>query len=147
MTLIHGTCVHLETAAVLLRGPPGAGKSDLALRLIDAGGKLVADDQVAVERDGKTLVARPPAAIAGLLEVRGLGPVKLAHRAEATVGLVVDLVETAAVARLPVPEACEIEGVQVPLLRFNAFECSTAAKIALALGPQVLRGLTADEDA
>ncbi len=147
MVLIHATCVNLTTAAVLLRGGPGAGKSDLALRLIEAGGELVADDQVAVEADAGTLVARPPPALAGLLEVRGLGPVKLPHRAAAIVALVVDLVDADRVERLPVPAACEIEGVPLPLLRLNGFECSTAAKIKLALRPPVMRELTAGEDA
>ena len=62
---------------MLLRGPSGAGKSDLALRLIEAGARLIADDQTELAREGKTVIARAPARIAGLIEARGLGIVKL----------------------------------------------------------------------
>src|SRR5690349_5084103 len=75
----YGTCVAKDGAGVLLIGPPGSGKSDLALRLLYQGFQLIADDQVAIE-DG---IAKPPAALAGLLEVRGLGIVRFAHMAEA----------------------------------------------------------------
>ncbi|HAQ33260.1 MAG TPA: serine/threonine protein kinase, partial [Rhodospirillaceae bacterium] len=73
MTLIHGTCVALNGVTVLLRGPSGSGKSDLALRLIDGGGRLVADDQTLVEIQGERLVATAPETIAGKMEVRGVG--------------------------------------------------------------------------
>ena len=65
---IHGSCAARDGAAVLLLGPSGSGKSDLALRLLDRGFLLVADDQVLIE-DG---VARAPPPLAGLLELRGL---------------------------------------------------------------------------
>ena len=71
--LVHGTVVAIEGEAMLLRGPPGAGKSDLALRLIDGGARLVADDQALLRRADNQVLARAPAAIAGLIEVRGVG--------------------------------------------------------------------------
>ncbi|MHA1114324.1 MAG: HPr kinase/phosphorylase, partial [Alphaproteobacteria bacterium] len=87
MTLVHATCVSLWGAGILLRGPSGSGKSDLALRLIDGGAVLVADDQVSLElRDGG-LFASPPAATAGKLEVRGVGIVTVPFDEEAPMRL------------------------------------------------------------
>ena len=91
---------------MLLRGPSGAGKSDLALRLIDAGARLVADDQTALVRKGGILIATPPARIAGLIEARGVGIVRLARGqllARAPVALLVDLVPPERIERLPEP--------------------------------------------
>src|SRR5438105_12471801 len=104
--LVHATAVAIATAsgprAVLLRGASGSGKSDLALRLIDAGARLVADDQSELSRRGDTLVVRAPATITGLLEVRGIGIVRLDALAEAPVVLLVDLVPAETLERLPV---------------------------------------------
>ena len=75
--LLHATAVAIDGRAVLLRGPSGSGKSDLALRLIDAGARLVADDQSELSRRGDVLMVRAPATIAGLIEVRGLGILRL----------------------------------------------------------------------
>src|SRR3546814_8060220 len=90
--LFHATAVMLPDAqlgdwAVLLRGPSGVGKSDLALRLIDRGAVLVSDDQTLLSVAGGRLVAAPPAAIAGRLEARGLGIVDLPHRVGVPVAL------------------------------------------------------------
>src|SRR5690606_32729552 len=74
MATIHATCVALGDTGILLRGRSGSGKSDLALRLIDGGALLVADDRVALSLEGGRVIARPPAALAGYLEVRGVGP-------------------------------------------------------------------------
>lgn len=137
---IHATCVALRAGkgwrAVLLRGPSGAGKSDLALRLIEAGGRLVADDQTHVARIGRALVATPPPALAGLIEVRGVGIHRLARRqllARATVALLVDLVAPDKVERLPEPAHEVLEEVELPRLDLAAFEASTVAKLRVAL--------------
>ncbi|MGE3652127.1 MAG: HPr kinase/phosphorylase, partial [Reyranellaceae bacterium] len=74
---IHATCVALPEGGVLLRGDSGAGKSDLALRLIDGGARLVADDRTDLMREGDLLIARAPTSIAGLIEARGLGILRL----------------------------------------------------------------------
>jgi serine kinase of HPr protein (carbohydrate metabolism regulator) len=67
---LHASTVALDGRAVLVTGPSGSGKSDLALRLLDRGFKLVSDDQTMIRLDGERLLASPPANIAGKLEVR-----------------------------------------------------------------------------
>ena len=137
MILVHGTSVELGGMAVLLRGPSGSGKSDLALRLIDAGARLVADDLVALAAEGGRLVAAlpetAPANLVGCLEVRGLGILKVASVAAAPLALVVDLVVSDAVARLPEPERVELGGILLPCLKLAPFEAAAAAKVRLAL--------------
>ena len=130
---VHGTCVAIDGAGVLLRGPSGCGKSDLALRLIDGGAVLVADDRVSLEARAGDLVASAPDALAGLLEVRGVGIERLEAAARATVRLVVDLVARETVERLPEPAAAELCGVALPLIRLDPFEASAPAKLRLAV--------------
>ncbi|MBL6613280.1 MAG: HPr kinase/phosphatase C-terminal domain-containing protein [Reyranella sp.] len=140
MTLVHATCVALRHGrtwrAALLRGPSGAGKSDLALRVIEAGGRLVADDQIELRREGKKLLASAPPKIAGLIEARGLGIVKLGRdqlvrRAE--VVLLVDLAHPERIERLPEPASEAILGIDLPLMALAPFEASSVAKLRLAL--------------
>ena len=133
MPLVHATAVQVEGTGVLLRGPSGSGKSDLALRLIDAGAILVADDQCALERAPAGIEVRAPAPLAGKLEVRGLGIITLPAATSAILGLVVDLVAPPAVSRLPDPQTAEILGVSLPCVRLAAFEASAAAKLRLAV--------------
>lgn len=131
--LIHATCVAMKGRGILLRGPSGAGKSDLALRLIDAGARLVADDQVSlVERKGRVL-ASAPAALAGRLEVRGIGIVTLDAAAEAPVALLADLVTPDRIERLPEPATEVFLDVPVPRISLAPFEASAIAKLHLAL--------------
>jgi HPr kinase/phosphorylase len=111
--------------AVLLTGPPGAGKSDLLLRLIERDFQLVADDQVIVEDQQ----ARAPAALAGLLEVRGLGIFRLPFLAAATPRLVVRL--GVSTARLPRPEQDPALGL--PQITIDPLHPSAPARVALAL--------------
>lgn len=122
---IHGSCASRAGAGVLLVGPPGSGKSDLVLRLRTLGFDLVADDRVEIENG----LARPPPALAGLLEVRGLGIFRLPHVGETRLVLVVDLAPLAP--RLPVPERHATLGL--PLVRIDAATASAAERIALAL--------------
>jgi serine kinase of HPr protein (carbohydrate metabolism regulator) len=134
--MVHATCVACDGVAVLLCGPPGSGKSDLALRLIDGGARLVADDQVALCAEGGRIVASAPETIAGRLEVRGIGIVSVPHVAAAPVALVVDLVSPGAVERLPDAARRSYLGIALPLLALAPFEASAAAKIRLALAGQ-----------
>lgn len=130
---IHATCVDVDGYGVLLLGPPGAGKSDLALRLIaDERNRLVADDRVDLSVRGQMLRAAPPASLAGKLEVRGIGIVDSEYLPGTSIRLAVELVAAGAVERLPDPAETEWLGINVPLIRLNAFESSTAAKVRLA---------------
>jgi len=142
--LLHATCVAFAPPegradagreaflGVLLRGPSGAGKSDLALRLIDRGWRLVADDQTELQRVGDVLYGTAPATIQGRLEVRGLGIVEMPNAARAELCLVADLVDAAAVERLPEPAFCELLGVRLPCLALDPFAVSAVAKLRLA---------------
>ena len=131
--LVHGTAVAIDGRAVLLRGPSGSGKSDLALRLIDAGAQLVADDQTELVRVGDRIVARPPATIVGLIEVRGIGILRLDPLMEAPLALLADLVQPETVERLPMPRLELVLGLDLPLIALMPFEASAAAKLRLAL--------------
>lgn len=130
--LLHATCVALGEAGVLLRGPSGAGKSDLALRLIDGGARLVSDDQTELRAEGGRLMARAPEALAGKLEVRGLGILDLDHREQVPVCLLVDLTPGGEPERLPEPEREEILGVSLPVMALDPREASAPAKLRLA---------------
>ena len=141
--LLHATCVSIAGRGALLMGPSGAGKSDLALRLIHTAvptegqalpAVLVADDQVLIElRDGR-LVARAPANLAGLIEVRGLGILQVPTVAETGLVLAVELAPSQLIERLPDPmPSLEILGEQLPLIRLAAFEASAPLKVVLAL--------------
>src|SRR5262245_40783589 len=99
--LVHATAIAMGGDAVLLRGPPGAGKSDLALRLIEGGACLLADDQALLQRVDNRIIVRAPAAIAGLIEVRGIGILQVDSLEEAPLALIVDLVPSAQVERIP----------------------------------------------
>jgi serine kinase of HPr protein (carbohydrate metabolism regulator) len=131
--LVHATAVAVAGQAVLLCGPSGSGKSDLALRLVDEGARLVADDQTRLVRRDDGLWASAPEAIRDLLEVRGLGLVRLPALERARVALMVDLVPGAAVERLPEPEQAALLGLAVPRLRLDGASPSAPAKIRMAL--------------
>jgi HPr kinase/phosphorylase len=123
---MHGSCVSSRDGdAILLVGPSGSGKSDLALRLLSLGFELVADDQVMVT--GRIVSA--PSALAGLLEVRGLGIVRLPHRSTARLVLVIDL--EGRPDRMPMP--AHHPELDVPLVRVDAKAASATDRIILAL--------------
>jgi HPr kinase/phosphorylase len=122
---VHGSCAAHDGAGVLLLGPSGAGKSDLVLRLLERGFMLVADDRVDIDAG----FASPPAALAGLLEVRGLGILRLPHAARVPLRLAATLGPPSA--RLPTPEWHTPTGL--PLIRIDPSAASAAARVVLAL--------------
>lgn len=132
---LHASCAALEGDGVLILGPPGAGKSDLVLRLIGRGWVLVADDQVEVEATGDGLLATPPEPLRGMLEVRGLGLFRdLPVTAPARLRLVVDLLAgDAAPPRLPDPRSFEALGRHLPRVALRGYEASAPDKVAFAL--------------
>jgi hypothetical protein len=133
---IHASCVAIGNQGVLLLGPSGAGKSDLALRLIDGGAKLVADDRTLLFLAKGVLHAKAPASIKGLLEIRGVGIVKLPVRATVKIALVVKLGREGT--RLPKhgfyrPPAALSPAAVPPQIALDARFASTPAKIRAAL--------------
>ena len=145
MSSIHGTVVAVGGFGVLLRGAPGSGKSSLALRLIDSPGYglgpvllrtlLVADDQVEISQVPEGLMARAPEALAGLLEIRGIGIVKAPYQNEVLLKLVVDLEPAAAIARMPeAPEMeTELMGLTLKRLKLDVSDPAALAKIRAGL--------------
>ena len=129
---VHGTTVAIDGRAVLITGPSGSGKSDLALRLIDRGFTLVSDDQTIVRRDGDRLVASAPVQIAGKLEVRGIGIMEMKTASDVPVALLVELVSD--IPRLPDDgRELPVLGIPLPLIAIDAMTASAASKVALAL--------------
>jgi serine kinase of HPr protein (carbohydrate metabolism regulator) len=128
----HASTVAVDGRAVLITGPSGSGKADLALRRLDRGFTLVSDDQTIVRREGNKLIASAPPNIAGKLEIRGVGIVDMDMVKDVPVALVVQL--TSEIERLP-DERRErpVLGVKLPLVSVDALTASAASKVALAL--------------
>jgi serine kinase of HPr protein (carbohydrate metabolism regulator) len=130
--MVHATAIAIDGRVILLRGPSGAGKSDLAVRLIDSGARLLADDQVLLRRADNRVLVRAPAAIAGLIEVRGVGIMRVDCLDEAPLALIVDLAPSAQIERIPDNRFEEVLGLAIPLIALAPFEASAAAKLRLA---------------
>jgi serine kinase of HPr protein (carbohydrate metabolism regulator) len=129
---VHASSVANGGRAILITGPSGSGKSDLSLRLLDRGFVLVSDDQTIVKKDGNRLLASSPPAIAGKLEIRGIGIIDVERADNVPVALIVEL--TSDIQRLP-DDSRErpILGISVPLITIDAMTASAASKVALAL--------------
>jgi serine kinase of HPr protein (carbohydrate metabolism regulator) len=150
MINIHASCVVLAEAGkfcgappdagVLILGESGKGKSDLALRLIERGARLVADDRTELFPENGVLMARAPAALAGLIELRGVGIVAQPFAAQARIALAVELIGPDHAPRMPrkefymaPPELALAETARPPLIRLSAMDASAPAKICLAI--------------
>ena len=117
--LIQASAVEIDGRALILEGPPGSGKSSLALSLIDRGATLIGDDGVELTREGDRIIASPPPNIAGLLEIRGVGLVTLPTCHAAPVALILNLVEEGHAERLPTMIVSrDLLDVSIPILPF-----------------------------
>lgn len=136
MTPVHASAVVRYRPGgwrgVLLRGPSGSGKSDMALRLIDAGWQLVADDYAWVWASNGGLHACPHARIEGRIEARGLGLVSLPWRPVARILLIADCIQTSP-ERLPEPERETLAGVCLPRLTLDVRPASAVVTLGLAI--------------
>lgn len=112
---IHGTCVALDQKGVLILGAAGQGKSALALQLMAFGCALVADDRVALIKDGSRVLARCPANISGLIEARGIGILTATRLAQSQIALVVDLDQTTT-ERLPLRQHTRLMECDIALI-------------------------------
>ena len=117
----------------LIEGSSGSGKSDLALRALDAGWLLVADDRTLLWACDGRVYGRAPDTLSGLIEARGLGILPTPGRAYAEVALIVRCVDADEVERLPNDETCSLLGVRLPMIRLAALEASAPAKLSRAL--------------
>ena len=143
--LVHGTTIAFGGKAVLLRGPSGSGKSSLALRLMESPGnglgprlllaRLIADDQTLLEMKGGEIWASAPANIAGLLEVRGLGLLKVKAVSAKPLALVVDLVPSQKIERMPEPQEMilEILSHSLPYLKLDPTHDDSLAKLRVVI--------------
>jgi hypothetical protein len=129
--IVHATCVAIGGRGVLLAGRSGAGKSDLALRLIDRGAVLVSDDYTELRGVGDVLLARAPAAIAGKIEIRGIGIVDMIAAEGAAICLYADLDRPPE--RMPEAATIRLAGLDIPLVALAALEPSAPLKLEYAL--------------
>ena len=130
--LLHATAVAINGAGVLLLGPSGSGKSDLALRLIDRGAVLISDDGVLVDAGSPIPILRTAPNIAGMIEMRGVGIVDMPFDDEVPLHLAVRL-ELEVVRHPLASQSMEIAGAQVRFIELSAFEASAPLKIEQAL--------------
>lgn len=136
---VHATCVAIDGKAVLLMGESGSGKSDLALRLIDRGAVLVSDDYTLIQQDGRRLLARAPVTIAGRMEVRHVGIVKLPFAEDVPVFLAMRL--DAEPERLPDgASTIRLAGIDLRCFALNAREASAPIKVELLLQGLNMKG-------
>ena len=115
MTPHQATAVEIGGRALLIEGPPGSGKSSLALALIDRGARLIGDDGVMLEVSGRQLLTHPHPETRGLLEVRGLGLLRFEHCESAPVALLLAL-DHEAPRFVEAAERAERLGITLPLL-------------------------------
>ncbi|MGQ7828571.1 HPr kinase/phosphorylase [Altererythrobacter sp. Z27] len=137
--LVQATAVAIGGRALLIEGPPGSGKSSLALALIDRGAQLIGDDGVRLIREGDSVIASPPPNIANKLEIRGVGIVDL-PATSAPLALILTL--EAEAPRFPDPvQTREVLGLALPLLRFRPGDAIQALRAEWALHVHGLRPL------
>lgn len=144
--VLHASAVLFCAQGVLLRGASGAGKSDLALRLIDVGGALIADDYVSLVLENGQLTAMPSATTRGLIEVRGIGLVKMPFCEKAIISTCVDLDPATPEERMPESQMTflnekGLEGIKLRHIRLNPFHASAVAKLRAFLQYSLYDGI------
>jgi HPr kinase/phosphorylase len=132
---LHASCAATAGDGVLFLGPSGSGKSELVLRLMARGWRLVADDQVEISPGPDALLATPPGPLRGMLEVRGVGLFRdIPVEAPARLRLVVDLLPAGEhPPRLPEPRSFTAHGHALPRLALAGHEAAAPDKVAIAL--------------
>ena len=132
---LHATCIAIKQNGILLLGKSGAGKSDLALRLIEnKNAILVADDRVDIKKIDNKIFALPPHTIKGLLELRGIGIIKVSYLEQCDIKLAVNLVDDIKqIERMPENKFYEIQQVKIPMIDIYPFEVSATDKIVIKL--------------
>jgi HPr kinase/phosphorylase len=131
--ILHATGLVFYGRGLLLRGPSGSGKSDLALRLIDEDAALVSDDNCIMSAEEGVLYAAAPATTAGMLEIRGVGLMRVPHVEKAPIDFCFDCVALEQVPRMPEKAVVDIAGIRLPLFKLYPFEVSAVAKIRALL--------------
>ena len=130
--IVQASVVAIDGRALMLDGPPGSGKSSLALALIGCGAQLIGDDGVTLTRDGDTIMASPPPNIAGLLEIRGVGLVEMPLAAPTPLALILTLGEAGA--RLPkMAGERDVLGLAIPHLAFEPGSIAPAERAEWAM--------------
>jgi len=120
----------------LIKGPSGSGKTDLALRLIESGGKLISDDQVIIKRKAKRLFLSSPKELNGLMQLSGIGIVKADYVQNIPLELVVKLQPYKNLDPFPINKEEIIKDLSIPALSLYSFAVSATAKIKVALDVQ-----------
>lgn len=132
---LHASCVAIDGHGVLIQGPSGSGKSDLALQLMDQGAVLVADDYVELHQEGEAITVSPPQSIEGLIEIRGIGLIQTVFVAAAPLILAVELRNREDIVRMPDTQG-EFDifaECPRPLVRLGIHDGSNAAKVRFVL--------------
>jgi HPr kinase/phosphorylase len=135
--IVHGTAIALEDKGVLLIGPSGSGKSDLALRLIDSGATLISDDQIICERRNDEIFLFPHKKINGLIEVRGVGIIKVPYIENVKLKMIVQLINEQP-ERIPVKEEKNFLNLKIKFIKIIGKEASSTAKVKIKLFEEII---------
>ena len=133
-TQIHATCISIDGIGLILRGPSGSGKSDLALRLMERSAQLISDDRVDLICEDGVLIGRAPDRLSGLLEVRGVGIIEVPYGESARVWGLIDLVNRTEIERLRDTRIEMLCGIELPCFLIDPSAPSAEAKVRLVSG-------------